>query len=206
MKNFFFIMSIIGTSCQLKTINKMFSTKQSSKHKSYINVESGNFNNGNMKSNGQNEKDDIYEHFDIDPDFGLDNTDFDVDTDFNNWADSTFNSKSRDNNGLKDFLSKFGFKNFNDDDLSNFLSDYNNFFGNNEPNNSNAKVDNNNISIQECYRVLGLNEDAKPIEIKKAYKNLAKKYHPDKNPGNKEATKFIQILEAYSNLKENLKF
>ena len=49
----------------------------------------------------------------------------------------------------------------------------------------------------DYYKVLGVKKDASEKEIKKAYRKLARKYHPDVNPGNKEAEKkFVQINEA----------
>ncbi|XP_039260085.2 uncharacterized protein LOC120336467 isoform X1 [Styela clava] len=49
------------------------------------------------------------------------------------------------------------------------------------------------------YRTLGVSENASMDEIKKAYKNLAKKWHPDKNPNEKDLSekKFKEISEAY---------
>jgi len=48
------------------------------------------------------------------------------------------------------------------------------------------------------YNTLGIKKDATSKEIKEAYRNLAKKYHPDKNPDNKEAEeKFKEISNAY---------
>ncbi|MDY6970660.1 MAG: J domain-containing protein [Spirochaetota bacterium] len=49
------------------------------------------------------------------------------------------------------------------------------------------------------YKTLGLTKSATEDEIKKAYRDLAKKYHPDLNPGNKETEeKFKEINDAYS--------
>ena len=51
------------------------------------------------------------------------------------------------------------------------------------------------------YRILGIDRSADAAAMKKAYRTLAMKWHPDKNPGNPEAeTKFKQISEAYQKL------
>ena len=51
---------------------------------------------------------------------------------------------------------------------------------------------------RDYYEVLGVSKSADATEIKKAYRKLALKYHPDKNPGDKEAEeKFIEASEAY---------
>jgi len=52
---------------------------------------------------------------------------------------------------------------------------------------------------KDFYKILGVSENAPEAEIKKAYKELAKKYHPDKNPNNKKnEERFKEISEAYS--------
>ena len=43
------------------------------------------------------------------------------------------------------------------------------------------------MAKEDFYQVLGIKRDAKPEEIKKAYRRLARKYHPDVNPGDKSA-------------------
>lgn len=51
---------------------------------------------------------------------------------------------------------------------------------------------------RDYYEVLGINKGADEAEIKKAFRGMAKKYHPDMNPGDKEAeAKFKEVNEAY---------
>lgn len=53
------------------------------------------------------------------------------------------------------------------------------------------------------YDILGVSKDATPDEIKKAFRTISKKYHPDKNPGDKEAEeKFKEAAEAYETLSD----
>lgn len=58
----------------------------------------------------------------------------------------------------------------------------------------------------DLYGVLGVSRSASEDEIKKAYRKLSKKYHPDANQGNKEAEeKFKEVSEAYATLEDKEK-
>jgi molecular chaperone DnaJ len=59
---------------------------------------------------------------------------------------------------------------------------------------------------KDYYGTLGVARDAKPEQIRKAYRRLARKYHPDVNPGNKSAEeKFKELSEAYEVLSDEKK-
>jgi len=59
---------------------------------------------------------------------------------------------------------------------------------------------------KDYYKILGLNKSASPEDIKKAYRKLAMKYHPDRNKSNKVAEeKFKEISEAYAVLSDSEK-
>ncbi len=62
------------------------------------------------------------------------------------------------------------------------------------------------MANKNYYDILGVNKNASDDEIKKAYRSLAKKYHPDLNPGNAEAAeKLKEVNQAYSVLSDKTK-
>jgi molecular chaperone DnaJ len=62
------------------------------------------------------------------------------------------------------------------------------------------------MAEKDYYEILGVKKTATEAEMKKAYRDLAKKYHPDKNKGNKEAeNRFKEISEAYAVLSDKEK-
>ena len=59
---------------------------------------------------------------------------------------------------------------------------------------------------KDYYELLGIGRSASDEEIKKAYRKLALQYHPDRNPGDKQAEeKFKEVSEAYSVLSDSQK-
>jgi len=65
------------------------------------------------------------------------------------------------------------------------------------------EIDNVSMAKEDYYQVLGIKRDAKPEEIKKAYRRLARKYHPDVNPGDKASEeRFKQMSEAFDVLSD----
>ena len=60
--------------------------------------------------------------------------------------------------------------------------------------------------MRDYYDILGVSKDSNETEIKRAYRKIAMKYHPDRNPDNKEAeNKFKEAAEAYSILSDSSK-
>ena len=61
--------------------------------------------------------------------------------------------------------------------------------------------------VDDPYKVLGLGPNATDDEVKRAYRALAKKYHPDLNPGDQEAARRMQeVNEAYDQIKNPEKY
>src|SRR5436190_22877648 len=59
------------------------------------------------------------------------------------------------------------------------------------------------VKFRDYYEILGVSRTAKEDEIKKIYRKLARKYHPDLNPNNKQSEeKFKEISEAYEVLSD----
>ncbi len=62
------------------------------------------------------------------------------------------------------------------------------------------------MQYKDYYKILGVSKTASTSEIRKAYRDLAKKYHPDRNPGDKKAEEqFKEINEAYQVLNDKEK-
>lgn len=60
--------------------------------------------------------------------------------------------------------------------------------------------------MEDLYKILGVEKDATDDQLKKAYRSLAMKYHPDRTPGDKEAEEiFKKVNEAYSVLSDEKK-
>src|SRR5919204_711539 len=59
------------------------------------------------------------------------------------------------------------------------------------------------MARRDLYTVLGVSRSASAEEIKKAYRKLARKYHPDRNPGDEQAEeRFKEVQEAYDTLSD----
>jgi DnaJ-class molecular chaperone len=66
------------------------------------------------------------------------------------------------------------------------------------------------LKVKDYYKILGIDRTASTLEIKEAYKQLAKIYHPDLNPNSESIKiKFAELTEAYNilgNLENRLKY
>ncbi len=62
------------------------------------------------------------------------------------------------------------------------------------------------MEYKDYYKILGVDKNASPDAVKKAYRKLARKHHPDVNPNDKTAeAKFKELQEAYDVLKDEKK-
>lgn len=62
------------------------------------------------------------------------------------------------------------------------------------------------MAKRDYYEILGVNRNATPDELKKAYRKVAMQFHPDRNPGDKESEeKFKEAAEAYDVLTDKEK-
>src|SRR3982750_3552167 len=62
------------------------------------------------------------------------------------------------------------------------------------------------MAKKDYFQILGVKKDAKPEDIKKSYRRLARKHHPDVNPGDKGSEdKFKEVQEAYDVLSDEKK-
>lgn len=61
------------------------------------------------------------------------------------------------------------------------------------------------LAAQDYYKLLGVSRNANTAELKKAYRKLSLKYHPDKNPDPEAASKFAEISNAYDVLSDDEK-
>ena len=61
------------------------------------------------------------------------------------------------------------------------------------------------LAAEDYYKLLGVTRNADSAQLKKAYRKLSLKYHPDKNPDPEAATKFAEISNAYDVLSDDEK-
>jgi DnaJ-class molecular chaperone len=58
------------------------------------------------------------------------------------------------------------------------------------------------VARRDYYKMLGVGRDAKQVAIKRAYRRLVLKYHPDRNKAPRAAARFLEIQEAYAVLSD----
>jgi len=61
------------------------------------------------------------------------------------------------------------------------------------------------MSKRDYYEVLGVDRNASEADLKKAYRRMAMKFHPDRNPGEEGEAKFKEAKEAYEILNDSQK-
>lgn len=61
------------------------------------------------------------------------------------------------------------------------------------------------LTVEECFRTLGLEPSASAHDVQSAFRRLAKRYHPDQNPTERDARRFVLIVHAYRLLQDEFR-